>query len=325
MSDGTLYTYLDGTEYSDIAGAWDWNHIPGITTNYAATKLSCSHTQFSSDQAFVGGASDGKIGAAAMRYKNPATGSLSFQKAWFFLDNDVQHVMVAAAHTTSGQTHPVISVLDQKRLNGAVVVDGQEVSASAGGDFSGASALWHDNVGYTFDKQSLSVSLGSREAHWGSIGISKAADTAVSLFSAWLVHGFGSDLSVPVAYTAYPAVSQGDFAAKSAKTSLTAIQNDKRISAVFDEANQTAMLVFWNKDGGSATWTPLGKDAVTVKSSGNAIIIYKMNDGTVTVSDPSQTLNTLQLSITTGSAQGRTLDVDLPQGGEAGNSVTETL
>ena len=102
MSDGTLYTYLDGTEYSDIAGAWDWNHIPGITTNYAATKLSCSHTQFSSDQAFVGGASDGKIGAAAMRYKNPATDSLSFQKAWFFLDNDIQHIMIADVSSASG-------------------------------------------------------------------------------------------------------------------------------------------------------------------------------------------------------------------------------
>lgn len=316
---------MEGTEYSDIAGAWDWNLIPGTTTNYAATKLSCSHTQFSSDQAFVGGASDGKVGAAAMRYKNPATGSLSFQKAWFFLDNDVQHVMVAAAHATSGKDHPVISVLDQKRLNGAVVVDGQQISVSAGGNFSGATSLWHDNVGYTFDKQALIVNVGSRLADWGSIGISKVADTAVNLFSAWLAHGSGSDLSMPMAYTAFPAVSQGDFATKSAKTSLTTIKNDKSISAVFDEANQTAMLVFWNRNGGSATFAPLGKDAITIKSSGNSIIIYKLNGGTVTVSDPSQSLNTLHLSITTGRVQARTLDVDLPQGGEVGKSVTQSL
>ena len=316
---------MEGTEYSDIAGAWDWNLIPGTTTNYAATKLSCSHTQFSSDQAFVGGASDGKVGAAAMRYKNPATGSLSFQKAWFFLDNDVQHVMVAAAHATSGKDHPVISVLDQKRLNGAVGVDGQQISVSAGGNFSGATSLWHDNVGYTFDKQALIVNVGSRLADWGSIGISKVADTAVNLFSAWLAHGSGSDLSMPMAYTAFPAVSQGDFATKSAKTSLTTIKNDKSISAVFDEANQTAMLVFWNRNGGSATFAPLGKDAITIKSSGNSIIIYKLNGGTVTVSDPSQSLNTLHLSITTGRVQARTLDVDLPQGGEVGKSVTQSL
>nr|VWO96784.1 Hyaluronate lyase (EC (Hyaluronidase) (HYase) [Ganoderma boninense] len=322
LSDGTLYTHMEGTEYTDIAGAWDWNLIPGITTDYAATKLSCSHTQFPSDQAFVGGASDGKIGAAAMRYKNPATGSLSFQKAWFFLDNDVQHVMVAAVHATSGKDHPVISVLDQKRLNGAVVVDGHEIPSSTGGNFSSATSLWHDNVGYTFDKQSLSVSLGSRQADWGSIGISKLANTAVSLFSAWLAHGSGS---VPVTYTAYPAVSQDDFAAKSANTSLATIQNDQSISAIFDETNQTAMLVFWNKSGGSATFTPSGKDTITIKSSGNSIVIFKLNDGTVTVSDPSQTLRTLHLSITTGSSQASTFDVDLPQGGEAGKSVTRTL
>ena len=130
---------MDGTEYGDIAGAWDWNLIPGTTTDYAATKLTCGSTQYTAEEAFVGGASDGQIGAAAMRYKNPATGSLSFQKAWFFLDDDVQHVMVAAANTTSGKDHPVISVLDQKRLNGAVVVDGQEVTSA--GNFSGATSL----------------------------------------------------------------------------------------------------------------------------------------------------------------------------------------
>ncbi|EJF66671.1 galactose mutarotase-like protein [Dichomitus squalens LYAD-421 SS1] len=323
LSDGTVYTYMEGTEYGDIAGAWDWNLIPGTTTNYAATKLDCGSTQFTSGEAFVGGASDGKVGAAAMRYKNPATGSLSFQKAWFFLDDDVQHVMVAAASTTSDQDHPVISVLDQKRLNGAVVVDGQEATRS--GNFSGAASLWHDNVGYTFNKQSLSVNLGQREADWRPIGISKLANTAVNLFSAWLVHGSGSDLSVPVAYTAYPAVSQDDFAAKSAQTSLTTIQNDKSISAVFDETHQTAMFVFWDKDGGSATFTPSGKDAITVQSSGNSVVMYKLNDGTVTVSDPSQSQKTLHLSVTTGRAQARALDVDLPQGGEAGKSVTQTL
>lgn len=25
LSDGTLYTYLDGDEYEDIAASWDWN------------------------------------------------------------------------------------------------------------------------------------------------------------------------------------------------------------------------------------------------------------------------------------------------------------
>lgn len=25
LSDGTLYTYLQGNEYEDIAAAWDWN------------------------------------------------------------------------------------------------------------------------------------------------------------------------------------------------------------------------------------------------------------------------------------------------------------
>jgi hypothetical protein len=44
LSDGTLYTYLTGNEYEDIAAAWDWNLIPGTTTDYAAAPLNCNNT-----------------------------------------------------------------------------------------------------------------------------------------------------------------------------------------------------------------------------------------------------------------------------------------
>ena len=32
LSDGTLYTYLHGNEYEDIAAAWDWNRELHIGT-----------------------------------------------------------------------------------------------------------------------------------------------------------------------------------------------------------------------------------------------------------------------------------------------------
>ena len=97
--------------------------IPGITNDYAATPLTCDHEQFTGKEAFVGGVSTGSIGAAAMRYTNPYTGTLQFQKAWFFLDGDVQHVMVSSINSST--SNPVVSVLDQKRLNGKVYVNGQ--------------------------------------------------------------------------------------------------------------------------------------------------------------------------------------------------------
>ncbi|KAI0724522.1 polysaccharide lyase family 8 protein [Cerioporus squamosus] len=326
LSDGTLYTYIDGTQYEDIAGAWDWNLIPGTTTDYAATKLTCEDSKFSTSEDFVGGVSDGKLGAAAMRYKNPSTGSLSFQKAWFFLDNDVQHVMISQASSNSSSKNPVISVLDQKRLNGPVYVDGKQLDK--GGNFSQASSLWHDNVGYTFETQDapLSVDFGSRESDWSSLGISEEPKGSVDIFSAWISHGSGSDLTVPAAYTAYPAVSPDEFRQKSQATRLTTIQNDDEVSAVYDETHNTAMFVFWKAEGGSAMFAPSSQDGFLImEASANAVVIYDMDVNSVTVSDPSQTLKSVQLTISRGVMDIQAVDVTLPSGGDAGKSVTQKL
>ena len=92
MSDGALYTYLTGNEYEDIQGAWDWQLIPGTTVDYNATALVCGQVGFAGKQTFVGGVSDGNVGIGVMRYTNPKTGSLQFQKTYFFVDGNVLRV-----------------------------------------------------------------------------------------------------------------------------------------------------------------------------------------------------------------------------------------
>lgn len=66
MADGTLYTYITGDEYEDIAPAIDWNMFPGITVDYNATVLSCDTENVNGLEDFVGGVSTGSIGAAVM-------------------------------------------------------------------------------------------------------------------------------------------------------------------------------------------------------------------------------------------------------------------
>ncbi|KAI0778157.1 galactose mutarotase-like protein [Trametes elegans] len=324
LADGTLYTYLEGDEYEDIAAAWDWNLIPGTTNDYNATPLTCATTNNAGKERFVGGASTGTVGAAAMRYTNPLTGSLKFQKAWFFLDDDVQHVMIS--NVNSSTSKPVVSVLDQKRLNGKVYVDG--IPLSHGGNFTFARSLWHDNVGYTFEHSlfdsrfKLAVDFGARSGDWASIGISTVGNITVDLFSAWLNHGSGSELDVPIAYTAFPALSHAEFLLKSLTTRLTTIQNDASVSAVYDQKHRTAYYVFWDVAGGSAKFSPsLFEAPVTVQASGNSIVIYNLEKKTLTVSDPSQTLGAIQVTINGG----QPVNVALPSGGTAGNSVTTTL
>lgn len=71
LADGASYLYLKGDEYEDIAGAQDWNLIPGITVDYGANTLDCSHTRYTGKENFVGGVSTGSVGISAMRFTNP--------------------------------------------------------------------------------------------------------------------------------------------------------------------------------------------------------------------------------------------------------------
>lgn len=332
LSDGAVYNYLQGDEYEDIFAAWDWNLIPGTTVDYGATPLTCATARKTGTQPFVGGVSDGKIGIAAMRYETPTTKTLNWRKTWFFLENDVQFVMVA--RITSTTTSPVFSVLDQRKHSGDVFVDG--VLASSG-NFTTAGSLWHGGVGYTFNTSnpatSLSVQAGSRSGSWQDIGSSAAPTAVVDMFAAWLNH---VDTAASISYATYPATTLSSFQQKAQGSNLQAIRNDGSISALLDVNNNVAMLVFWVDAGGSVSVpsTTPGGAPVTVKSNGSANVILRLDEWTVTASDPTQTLTTLALNFTLGSGSvpagwgaggTKTLMFNLPVGGLAGSSVTQPL
>ncbi len=347
LSDGTVYTYQEGDEYEDIASAWDWNCmvilcnlvssspnalsvIPGITTDYGNTPLSCDKAGALGKGIFVGGASDGKVGAAAMTYTNPLTSALSWKKAWFFLEDDVQHVMVPFVNSSSSA--PMFSVLDQKRLKGPVLVNGRNVN----GDKTSISrplSLWHDNVGYTFDQVAPSVSLtiqvGTVTGNWSAIGTSTAGPNTVDLFAAWLDQGAGPSSFPALSYTTFPVVDSDTFVSKSTNTRLRNIQNDPHVSALYDESHHTVMIVFWDTTGGSVQFLTESKTNVVVQANGNSIVLFCLDTGAITVSDPSQTLVSLSLNITLTKLQcqpqTKELAFALPTGGLAGSSITQTV
>lgn len=331
LSDGVLYTYLQGNEYEDIAAAWDWDLIPGITVDYGATALTCTTTKLTGSEAFVGGVSDGGIGIAAMRYTNPITGSLHWQKAWFFLDGDVQHTMISGLISTTDA--PVYSVLDQRLHTGSVFVDGVQTNST---EETQVETLWHGGVGYLFpnldNSAVISVSVGETNGSWSAIGTSSQPPTTIDLFAARVEH---KSTSTPISYTTFPGTSYHTFLAKSSRLRLRSVQNDEDISAVFDEENNTAMVVFWDAAGGSVTFDPAPANApITITADGNIALLYRIETGEVTVSDPSQSLARTQVTLTLGPGRKpfqwgegfkKTLNFDHPSGGGAGSSVGQTV
>ncbi|KAG9018584.1 hypothetical protein FRB90_011306 [Tulasnella sp. 427] len=331
LGQGTVFNYGSGNEYEDIAAAWDWNLIPGITTDYGATPLDCDDVKFTGKKTFVGGASTGKIGVAAMDYQNPFTGTLSYRKAWFFLPNDVQHVIVSSIQKNS--TADVYHVLDQKRTNGPVYLDGKSTSKQ-GHTKSPASSLWHDSVGYTFDganATTVNVSKGDRPGNWSAIGTSLAPPSSVNIFQAWLKHD-SSRLSTPIAYTVYPDTPSAKVFYEKVQHHAATTVYGTDVSAAMNKEQSVLMAVFWQA---STTVTArFQKGSVTVQTNQAVIAILDLEHWTVAVSDPTQTLTSAVLTVQTKGlakpkckalAMGKTVTINFPQGVGLGKTVTAAL
>ncbi|KAJ3576650.1 hypothetical protein NP233_g291 [Leucocoprinus birnbaumii] len=333
LSDGTHYTYLKGNEYEDISAAWDWNLIPGITTDYGATNLSCAQTGFVGVQSFVGGVSNSDVGIAVMRYTNPLTKALHWQKVWFFLEDDVQHTMISNITCTSGK--PVYSVLDQRLHDGSIFIDnGKEMRASSHSTLRSAS-LWHGSVGYAFsglpDNDSLHIDVREKTGNWSLIGTSTQPPTTVDLYAAWIEHG---SLNESVSYSMFPGVTFHEFLAKKRQLKLQSVVNDGNISAIYDETHKTAMVVFWQETGGNVTVKPSKFAPITITASGNAAVIYRFEDAAIFVSDPSQTLAAVEVNLSLGPGNKppkwgarriKSFIIQLPASGLAGSTVRQSF
>jgi hypothetical protein len=299
------------------------NRIPGISTDYGATSLNGNNAGWTGIENFVGGVSTGSVGLAVMRYTNPMTKAFSFNKAWFFLDDDIQRIMVAKI--TSKTTAPVFSVLDQKRHNGPVMIaelGSDHLQTASFNATNPVAALWHANVGYTFDTPvGVFFETGPQTGAWSAIGTSTAPPETVDLFSAWILH---RNLSMPVAYTAFPGTTADAFNTKRNATaaSVQIIQNDAHAMAVWDGKHSTGMVVFWNASGSSVAFP----NGATLAASANVAVIYQPTAGNLTVSDPSQALSSLTVNVTS-KQRNASYPFVLPAGpgGLAGSSVTHSL
>ncbi|KAG6875620.1 hypothetical protein C0993_008274, partial [Termitomyces sp. T159_Od127] len=161
----------------------------------------------------------------------------------------VSNVMGAAVQS------PAISVLDQRRRNGPVIVDGSVTRASTYSS-SAARTLWHGGVGYKFAETgvALSIDVGVKDGDWSKIGTtSEAPLIRVDLFAAWIKHQ-GAQAS-SLSYTVFPGTTADSFVTKAAETKIRSLRNDAHISAIVDDTqgNGIVMTVFWDAVGGAVT------------------------------------------------------------------------
>ncbi|KAI8882026.1 polysaccharide lyase family 8 protein, partial [Backusella circina FSU 941] len=129
LSDGALFSYIQGDEYLDVFAGWDWNLVPGTTVDYGNTPFGCNTTQWYGNTSFVGSvtgnvSNTADASVAVMQYLNPMTGALRWEKTYFFFPN---YYAVQIGPIYSQTTAPIITTLDQSNLKGDVYVNGVKV------------------------------------------------------------------------------------------------------------------------------------------------------------------------------------------------------
>jgi len=338
LSDGALYVYLTGHEYDTIFDVWNWYRIPGISVDYGAGVLDCSHTSYIGLNSFVGGTTDGMDAVACFDFLDPQTKAYSYKKSWFFFDDVVVVLITDIACTKSpcNTNH----VLDSRHLIEPVSGPGANFPANGTVNITGLAWLHHNSIGYAFNgKGNIYVDIGKGiHGDWSKIGVSTKKDVQ-DVFTAWV-----EDQSPSYSYLMVPSVDLTTFQSLISSKTLDKydiVQNDANIQAVFDSINNRLGVVFW-RAGSFPYTTGWNLDA----SSPCVVLVKKINSNTITLSvaDPTQTLKSITITIDravscsschcggtctcgkcTTTAPKTTIQFTLPTGENAGSSIIQTL
>lgn len=299
---GMMYIYQRGDEYENIFPVWDWQRIPGTTTEQLANPFADrAAIGVFGKTSFVGNVSDGVDGAACFDLDK---GALTGHKAWFFFDSGVACL---GAGLTCATDNKVLTSVAQCLLNGPV---------QQGNDSSGQPWVWHDGIGYDFpDGGNIQVRHEAQSGRWSDIGTGSPDVVTKDVFSVWLDHGSHLD-NAQYAYLCLPGVKADQIAARAKNLSI--IVNTPSQQAVADLAAKRVSCAFWSAgtiDGGK-----LGKITVDVPC---LLLVQHLADGKVrvTASNPENKPLEVHATFTLPGKSARSGTISLPAGPDAGKSV----
>lgn len=326
LSDGNIYNYLVGDEYIDVFGAWNWELIPGITTDYGGTKLHCGIKRQKGLRSFVGGATDLNMGIAVMDFVNPLNENLSFKKTFFFFPSG--YAVQIGPTESKNTTAQLVTVLDQRRRNGHIFVDGVLRNTNTTYATLGSKSIWHDSVGYYFPtKEPLFVDSRPRNASWEDIGISSGNDTQ-QLWTSYIKHATTNTTGLLTQYIVQPGISHTDFHLNVNNNAIPIALDFRaslpQVNAAYSEVDNTIAIAFWTAGVYDTPWK-----STSITSDTPCILMFREmtpNVYRLTVSNPTQLpeSNTIKLRLTVGTIT-KTVTYNFPTDNYAGKQLTKTI
>lgn len=341
VNQGGLWSWVTENEYLDVTGAWDWYLVPGRTVLYHYPTLNSTWVQVTGKRDFVGVVSDGQNGFSVMDYIDPHDGSISYRRAWFFID-DVVISTVANVSNNAGVDAPIVTVLDQRLSDGSTLkLDG--VASGSNSVTISAKTLSYGGNGYAaLDGASfnLTTKQGLQTGNWSALSVSTAGMTTKDIFTAYHTMTNGSSFS----YAFFPGQEPATIGTVSTlgSTGVLGAAGRTYLAASFWPGATNTVTVAMDKVG--AKWA----GTLTLVSSSPAIYLLKFTGAGVTVyaADPTQKLANVTFTLAmqgpkascgvcrrggavaaacTAVPVGVKLTFALPSGGMAGSTVSASV
>ena len=338
-TEGATCILIQGNEYDNIFPNWNWNYVPGITMSDSLDGSGHSVTQYNPNSGaydtgttkFVGGVSDGKFGAStfSLNYNN-----VSGNKSWFFFDSAV---VCLGVNIKSSKSLNVNTSVNQANINGPIYYNN-----TAGGSFTTFTpptdanpatvtgtniySVFHDSIGYFFPAGgNVSIKQDSVYGNWSATDtLSAARPDSSDVFLLSLGHGVAPS-AASYQYIVAPGISYSTMQSYNPLNTISILANTKYVQAVKHNGLNMMQVIF-----DSATSITDPTSGITVKvNQPCALMLSNMNQNplTVTVSDPTQVLTnlTVTLSYSSNATQFNVVNQALPSSYFVGSSVSFTV
>ena len=319
-----------GDEYREIWPIWDWARLPGVTSPYRVVPIRTEPENRNgyvfSKEKFVGGASDGMHGVAAMAigetttswaWVNESLSKTAAKKSWFFFDDEF---VALGAGISSTDEASVGTTLNQCFLRGNVLTQAGEIKP---GDHVSVQAKWvlHDGIGYLFpETTAVNVKAGSRSGSWNSISATYAKEEiAGNLFTLWVDHGVQPH-DARYQYLVMPGTDARAVEAYSASPPVQVLSNCSMLQAVRHEGLGLSGIVFYapgridiRQGLGLSLDTPC---IILVRENGDRLQVY--------VSEPTGEADSIAVTLSTPNSKAE-LVFELPKEGMAGSTISKEV
>jgi chondroitin AC lyase len=317
LGDGVTYFHRTGTEYQDLFPVWDWQRLPGTTCTQSDEILVPNSKRCRGRSDFVGGVSDGHVGAAAMEYVRDG---LRARKAWFFLD---QAVVCLGAGIGCDDPDPVLTSINQCALRGPMTVStGPHVRQVPMGDRLTDRLSWvhHDGMGYAFPKPLMVTVHGATQSgDWHRVHHRESRRTVErDVFNLWIDHGT-KPKEAQYAYAVLPNVTVAGLRASEHPWPVTVLQQAASLLAISSDGGKRVQAAFF--EAGRLAWE--GDSILEVDAPCLVLLDRTATPTRLYVAEPTHRRGVLNVRLA-GRDQAD-LMIELPADGQAGRTVSVEL